>query len=340
MPSEKIQRAAVVGAGAWGTTFAQVLCDAGLEVLLWGRDPKLIETINEVHTSKYLSGIVLPENLRATSDISQVLEFSPQMLVVAIPSSAIEQALLPLAGQVSKLEIVSLVKGLKNGHFMSELIAHTLQVPQANVTVISGPNLAGEIAARQPAATVVANQEIERAQRVAEACDAGYFRPYISTDVIGCEIGGVAKNVIALAVGAATGMGLGKNTQSTLITRGLAEITRLGLALGANGETFLGLAGIGDLTTTCSSQLSRNFTFGENIGKGLSVQQALGASRGVAEGVNSCDHVLALAKENGVDMPITEAVVDVVHNNHSAAQMGERLLGRPRKMDGVEIQLA
>ena len=203
------------------------------------------------------------------------------------------------------------------------------------LAVVSGPNLADEIAAGQPTATVVAATRQEVAARVAAACATATFRPYTNTDVLGVELCGAVKNVIALAVGIASGCGMGDNSKATIITRGLVEITRLGLALGAVPETFAGLAGMGDLVATCSSPLSRNQSFGRRLGEGMSVERATAVSRGVAEGARSARAVLDLASSHGVEMPITAGVVAVVEGAASVTDVTDALLSRPRKAEGV-----
>ncbi len=197
---------------------------------------------------------------------------------------------------------------------MSEVIEEVTKVPAERIAVVTGPNLAAEIVARQPAASVVACVDEDAARRLQAACHTAYFRPYTSTDVIGCELGGAVKNVIGLAVGIADGMGLGDNTKGSLITRGLAEATRLGVAMGADPLTFSGLAGLGDLVATCSSPLSRNHTFGTNLGRGMTLEETIAVTKQTAEGVKSCQSVADLAGRHGVDMPITETVVDIVHH--------------------------
>jgi len=199
------------------------------------------------------------------------------------------------------------------------------------VAVLSGPNLAPEIADRQPAACVVACGDESVARRIQAACHTPYFRPYTNTDVVGCELGGAVKNVIALAVGIAGGMGLGDNTKASLITRGLAETTRLGVAMGADPYTFAGLAGMGDLVATCSSRLSRNNTFGHNLGRGMSLAETIAATSQTAEGVKSCESVAELARRHGVDMPITETVVDIVHNGKPPLVAVKELMSRSAK---------
>ena len=222
---------------------------------------------------------------------------------------------------------------------MGEVIADASGVPEERIAVLSGPNLSREIAEQQPTATVVASTDVELAKEIARACHNSYFRPYVSTDVVGTEMAGATKNVIAVAIGAAEGMGLGINTRSTLITRGLAEMTRLGTALGADPATFAGLSGIGDLVATCSSRLSRNFSLGHRLGSGMSLAEAMALSPGVVEGVASAGPILQVAASVGVDMPITSAVVEVVEGRASIADMGRMLLSRPQKMDGWKIEL-
>jgi glycerol-3-phosphate dehydrogenase (NAD(P)+) len=218
---------------------------------------------------------------------------------------------------------------------MTEVIAEVAEVPALRVAAISGPNLAREIIQRQPAATTVACVDIDNAKKVAAAITTAYFRPYWTEDVIGTELGGAVKNVIALANGMAVGLGYGENAQASLITRGLAEMSRLGAALGANPMTFLGLAGIGDLIATCTSSLSRNRTFGENLGRGLTVEQTVELTKQTCEGVKSCQAILQLATAHGVEMPITEQVVQVVHHGMHPREMLGNLMSRdPRAEQG------
>jgi glycerol-3-phosphate dehydrogenase (NAD(P)+) len=225
------------------------------------------------------------------------------------------------------------MKGIEVGTSkrMSEVIVEVTDVPEDRVAVISGPNLAKEIAARQPAASVVACTDLEVAARLQRACNSGYFRPYTNHDVLGCELGGAVKNVIALAVGMAAGLGFGDNARASLITRGLAETTRIGEALGADPLTFSGLAGLGDLVATCSSPLSRNRTFGENLGRGMKVDEVLAITRQTAEGVKSCESILDLARMNNVEVPITEHVALVVHEGMTVGEMLQSLLSRDPK---------
>lgn len=331
-------RAAVLGAGAWGTTFAAVLADAGCEVTVWGRDAAVCaEIAGSRRNERYLPGIQLPEGVTADPDAARAVA-GAEVVAVAIPSQSARATLTPLAGSLDDGAVtVSLMKGveLATDQRMSEVVAEALGLTADRVAVISGPNLALEIAARQPTATVVASSDPTTAERVAAACASAYFRPYTNDDVVGVELCGAVKNVIALAVGISQGRGLGYNTMATVITRGLVEITRLGLALGARAETFPGLAGMGDLMATCASPDSRNHRLGLLIGKGLTLDEAIVATGGTAEGVKSSRSVLELATRVGVEMPITAAVAQVLHGGLPVDALAPLLLGRPRKPEGL-----
>ena len=327
----QIQRVAVLGAGTWGTTFAKVLADAGRDVVLWARRPDVARAItDERRNPEYLPGVDLPA-IEATTTAAAALE-GAHAVVLAVPSQTLRhnltawRPLLP-AGRT----LVSLAKGVELGTLerMSEVIAEVADVPSDHVAVLTGPNLAREIALGEPTATVIACRDHARAVALQHACMTGYFRSYTNTDVIGCELGGAGKNVIALAVGIAAGMGLGDNSRASLITRGLAEISRLGVALGADPLTFAGLAGLGDLVATCSSPLSRNRTFGERLGRGDTLAQAEAANHGqVAEGVKSCVSICQLGGRHGVELPIADAVRRVCHENLPVASLAKELLSR------------
>ncbi len=308
-------KAAVLGAGSWGTTFAQVLCDAGTPVSLWARSVSTVEAITATRENpRYLPGITLPTSLTATTDPAAALD-GADLVVLAVPAQTLRSCLVALAPLIPpEALLVSLMKGIELGSCkrMSEVIAETLDVPPSRVAVVSGPNLAREIAERQVAASVVACTDEVGARLLQRACHTGYFRPYWNTDVIGSELGGAVKNIIALAVGIAVGLGLGDNTKATLITRGLAEMARLGEVMGADPRTFAGLAGLGDLVATCSSPLSRNRTFGQHLGQGMNFAQATEVTTQTAEGVTSCAPVLELARKHGVEMPITEVIAAVI----------------------------
>ncbi|MGW5400632.1 NAD(P)H-dependent glycerol-3-phosphate dehydrogenase [Streptomyces sp. NPDC003952] len=327
-------KAAVFGTGSWGTAFAMVLADAGCEVVLWGRRRELVDAINSGRTNPdYFPDIELPANIRATDDPAEAAA-GADFTVLAVPSQTLRGNLAAWAPLLApETVLVSLMKGVELGTAkrMSEVIEEVAKVPADRVAVVTGPNLAREIAARQPAASVVACIDEAVAQRLQAACHTPYFRPYTSTDVIGCELGGAVKNVIGLAVGIADGMGLGDNTKGSLITRGLAEATRLGLAMGADPLTFSGLAGLGDLVATCSSPLSRNHTFGTNLGRGMTLEETIAVTKQTAEGVKSCQSVADLARRHGVDMPITDTVVDIVHHGKPTLVALKELMGRSAK---------
>lgn len=329
-------RAAVLGAGSWGTTFAKVLVDAGGDVTLWGRSADVVRAVGERHeNSDYLPGVVLPPALRATTDAGQALD-GAEIVVLAVPSQTLRANLTGWAtGVDGGATLVSLMKGIELGSAkrMSEVIGEVVGCGPDRVAVVSGPNLAQEIAEEQPSATVVACADPDRAEALQRACFTPYLRAYTNGDVVGCELGGTVKNVIALACGIAEGMGFGDNTRALLITRGLAETARLGAALGADPMTFVGLAGLGDLVATCSSPLSRNRTFGERLGRGASLAEAQAAARTTAEGVKSCRSVLDLAGRVGVDVPITEGVVGVCHLGIPATDLVPALMGRGMKAE-------
>jgi glycerol-3-phosphate dehydrogenase (NAD(P)+) len=326
--------AAVMGGGSWGTIFAQVLCDAGTPAVLWCRRPEIASTINATRCNlEYLPDITLAASLRATADPAEAVA-GADLVVLAVPSQTLRQNLLRWAGLIPPDALmVSLMKGieLNTCKRMSEVIAEAAGRAPEQIAVVTGPNLAHEIAQRQYAATVVACSDQQVAENLQKACHTSYFRPYTNPDVVGCELGGAAKNPIALAVGIAVGMGLGDNTKAMLITRGLAEIARLGAALGADQHTFAGLAGMGDLVATCSSPLSRNRTFGEKLGRGIPLADIIANTNQVAEGVMSSKSVLELAAAHSVEMPITEVVAAVVHAGLDVGEAALMLASRSAK---------
>lgn len=329
-------KAAVVGSGSWGTAFASVLADAGAQVTMWARRPAVVAAINDEHCNvDYLPDLRLPPSLRATDQIAEATD-GADLIIVAVPSQSLRENLAGWGGVFGdRAPVVSLMKGVELGTTkrMSEVLSEAGDVDPGRVVVLSGPNLAKEIAARQPAAAVVASTSPRMRAVVAEACATPYFRPYLGGDVIGTEIAGATKNVIAVACGIASGMGMGDNTLASLITRGLAETARLGAALGADPATFLGLAGVGDLVATCASPLSRNRTFGFSLGQGHSVQETIAATKQVAEGVKSCRSILDLARAAGVDVPIVENIEAVVYEGRSTADVAGALMSRARKLE-------
>jgi len=333
--SGSLGTAAVMGAGAWGTAVAKVLADAGNDVRLWARSPDVVGEVNADHTnSRYLSSIVLPTTIRATTDPAEALDGVTTVLL-GVPSQSLRANLEGWRGHIADgATLVSLAKGIELGTLMrmSQVIVDVTGVDAGQVAVVSGPNLADEIADEQPAATVVACSDSGRAVALQRALNTGYLRPYTNSDVVGTEIGGACKNVIALACGMAAGVGLGENTAAAIITRGLAEIMRLGIALGATTATLAGLAGVGDLVATCTSTHSRNRTFGQRLGRGETLAEAQRATHGhVAEGVTSCASILSLASSYDVEMPLTDAVYRVCHKGLSVDEAVVLLLGRSTK---------
>jgi glycerol-3-phosphate dehydrogenase (NAD(P)+) len=325
-----------MGGGSWGTAYAKVLADAGTSVTLWTRRPVLADAINATRENPdYLPGVRLPDAVKATHDAAAALSGS-DVVVLAVPSQQLREN---LTAWVSRLPpaclLVSLAKGveLRTSKRMSEVICEVTGVPADRVAVVSGPNLAKEIAAEHPAATVVACSDGGAASRLQRASGTAYFRPYTNTDVVGCELGGAVKNVIALAVGIAAGMELGDNTKASIITRGLAETARLGVKLGAAPLTFAGLAGLGDLVATCMSPLSRNRAVGEELGRGRSLEEIVAATRQVAEGIKSCESIRDLAHSCDVDMPIVEHVYLAVHEGLAPAEAVRSLMSRDMKAE-------
>ena len=324
-------RIAVVGAGSWGTTFASMLA-ARHDTVLWAREPEVAEGVSRHHVNP----LFLPENpldpsLRASTSLEEVIE-GRELIAVVVPTQHLRAVVEPMGATVAAdAVILSLAKGIEQTTLArpSQIVAELTpgHDPQ-RVGVMSGPNLAREIAAGQPAATVVALADAAAGDRAQAALMSARFRVYTSTDVVGCEIGGAVKNVIAIAAGIADGLGFGWNTRAALITRGLAELARLGVALGGDPLTFLGLAGNGDLIATCGSPQSRNHRVGFELGQGRVLADVLADMTMVAEGVTSAPAVRALAEQVGVDMPIVSEVQALLAGQRSAVEVVEVLMGR------------
>lgn len=310
-----VRRVAVLGAGSWGTTFAKVLADGGADVALWARRAELAREISQSkRNSDYLPGINLPRNLWSSSLIPDVLD-GAEIVFFSVPSQSLRESLRIVRDRIpSEAIVVSLMKGVEkgSGFRMSEVITQELDIDPSRIAVVSGPNLALEIAKEQPTAAVVASASIETATFVAATATNPYFRSFVNTDVIGTEFGGVLKNLIAVAIGIVDGVGYGENTKASIITRGLVEMTDFAVAYGGLAPTLSGLAGLGDLIATCESSLSRNNTAGRLLGQGYSFTDVVKQMNQTAEGLSSVAPILELAAARGVDMPIVTQVAGVL----------------------------
>ena len=324
----------VIGAGAWGTALAAVAHRAGSRAILWARDPAIADGINTRHENPiYLPGIALDPAIRATANAAAALSGAEAVLAV-VPAQFLREVLAGFAPHLSPgLPLLLCAKGIETGSLktMSELAAAL--APRNPIAVLSGPSFAAEVARDLPTAVTIASRDAATAELFAAALGGRRFRPYLSADPVGVEIGGAVKNVLAIACGIVDGLGLGDNARAALITRGLAEMTRLGIAKGARPETFAGLSGLGDLVLTCGGAQSRNHTLGVSLGRGQSLSEALAGRRSVVEGVASAAAVAALAAKHGVEMPIVDAVDAVLHRDMAIAPMIEGLLARPRRAE-------
>lgn len=322
---------AVVGGGSWGTAFASIPAQNQVPTLLWARRKECVDEINQDHRNHdYLPDIDLPLGLRATADLEEAVARA-STVVMAVPSHAFREKVAEVAPLLAPdTSVVSLTKGVERDTFkrMSEVIVEAADLPPERVAVVSGPNLAKEVARGLPGATVVACLDEQRARRLQELFHLPTFRVYTNTDVCGVEIGGACKNVVAIAAGIASGLGYGDNSLAALVTRGLVELTRLGVRLGANPLTFVGLAGVGDLVATCLSPQSRNRTVGFGLGQGQSLDEVIASMNQVAEGVKSCAAILQLAASVGAEMPIAERVGKVLYEGADVRAMVDDLLTR------------
>lgn len=327
---------AVMGAGSWGTAYSMVCCDAGEDVVLWARrDEVAQEVAADRRNHAYLGDVELPDSLEATADPQEALA-DAEVVVVAVPSHALRSSLEQWRSVIPRDALyVSLIKGVELDTRLraSQVIRQVLEVPYDRVVVLSGPNLARECARRLPSATVVAAPEPAVTKRVQAMSHTGYFRVYTNPDIVGVELGGAVKNPIALAAGMGDGLGFGDNTKAMLLTRGLAEMSRLGVAQGGNPLTFSGLAGMGDLVATCMSTQSRNRHVGEQLGAGCSLEEIINDMNMVAEGVKSSKALAEIAREHGVEMPIIDHVVKVVHEGMGVRDMVRSLMEREPKAE-------
>ncbi len=316
----------LLGGGSWGTTVA-ALATRNAPVMLWARDSATVDDINtNRRNSRYLPDLTLPATLRASADLGEVVA-QADVIVMGVPSNSFRPVLQEVAQHIRPwVPVLSLTKGLElsSGKRMTELVVECL--PGHPVGVLTGPNLAREILGGQAAASVISMEDEIIVRRLQSLFHSGLFRVYTNTDLIGCELGGVLKNIIAIAVGMGDGQGAGDNTRSALITRGLSEMTRLGVAMGGKAETFAGLTGMGDLIATCTSPLSRNRSVGVELGKGRKLDDIIASMHMVAEGVKSAPTVIALAEKHGVSMPISRDVFDVLQGHRTPSEIFRGLL--------------
>ena len=324
---------AVIGAGSWGTTVA-ALASASADTVLWARRPDLADELDLAHTnSAYLPGFTLPAALRATSDLAAAVT-GADVVVMGVPSHGFREIIAAAAPHIGDgVPVVSLAKGLEQGTQLRMTEVAAEELPGHPVGVLTGPNLAAEVLAGQPAASVIAFADEAVAADLQDLLGAPTLRIYTNPDVVGCEVAGVVKNVIAIAAGMCDGMGFGDNSKATLITRGLAEMARLGIAMGAKALTFGGLAGLGDLVATCASARSRNNSVGRALGEGRRIEEILAAMNMVAEGVKSSPSVVELARRHGVEMPIVEQVAEVCAGRSDARTALATLMTRARKSE-------
>ena len=328
----KARKVAVLGAGSWGTTFSKILADGGADVALWARRPELAREITESkRNSDYLPGINLPRSIRGSSSLEKVLDGAEQVFL-SVPSQSLRENLKAIRDLVpADAIVVSLMKGVERGtgYRMSEVIEQELGIGDERVAVVSGPNLALEIAKEQPTAAVVSSANLETATLVAMTATNPYFRSFVNTDVIGTEFGGVLKNLIAVAIGIVDGVGYGENTKASIITRGLVEMTDFAVAYGGRAETLAGLAGLGDLIATCESSLSRNNTAGRLLGQGYTFSDVVKQMNQTAEGLSSVAPILELALAKGVEMPIVSQVAEVLAGTMNPRDIAPHLTTDP-----------
>ena len=331
------ERIAVLGAGSWGTTLAALLAEKDFEVTLWARTPDLARAISKTHENQvYLPGLKLPEKLKGTSSLEEALK-GATMIVSAIPSHGIRKVFEKAGAYITgEPVIVSATKGIEEGTLRTPSWILKEALPELrydNIVVLSGPSFALEVSRKLPAAVSAASASAAAASRVQQAFSTDFFRVYTNTDTVGVELGGALKNIIAIASGISDGLKLGCNARAALITRGLAEITRLGVRMGGHSQTFSGLSGLGDLVLTCTGTLSRNYTVGFKIGEGRTMEEVVGSMRMVAEGVKTSNAVKSLAFMQGVEMPISEEVWQVLYNEKRAKDAVLDLMKRELKSE-------
>jgi glycerol-3-phosphate dehydrogenase (NAD(P)+) len=333
-----MKRVSIIGAGNWGTALAVVAARADHAVRIWSRNAAVVDSINREHVnSRYLTGTIMPDNIRATADILEALD-GAELVILAAPSHATRELLSTMAETLRPaMIVVSATKGveIETGKRISEIVSEmTVDGPALRFVCLSGPSFAMEVAENHPTAIVAASEDAEAARIVQEAFSFQNLRVYTNQDVIGTELGGSVKNVMAIAAGMVAGLGFGSNSVAALITRGLAEMTRLALSEGGKIETLMGLAGLGDLVLTCNGSLSRNRFVGEELGKGRPLDEIEAGMSEVAEGVKTTRAVKHLAERKGIEMPITNEVHAVLYERKPAADAANALMARPLKDEG------
>lgn len=323
----------VIGGGAWGTALAEALAKGGRNVTIWAMEDDVVQSINTKHeNTTYLAGVPLSENLKATGDIHEAA--SKDVILMVTPAQHMRSTLETIKPSLDqKRPVVICSKGieLESGLLLSDVAKQT--IPATRIAVLSGPTFASEVALGLPSAVTIGADSMELARELQEALGVKRFRPYVTDDLIGTQLGGAIKNVIAIACGIVTGRKLGDSARAALLTRGIAEISRLGIAMGSKKETLLGMCGIGDLMLTCSSMQSRNFSLGASLGQGEKLEDILGQRNAVTEGVHTAQSTLALAKKHAVDMPITEAVNKCLNEGMGIDEAIEEMLNRPFKYE-------
>jgi glycerol-3-phosphate dehydrogenase (NAD(P)+) len=324
---------AVIGAGSWGTTLAHLLAEKDYDVALWAFEKNIVDEINRIRTnSTYLPGASLSPNIEATGNLKDAVT-KARYIVNAVPTQFTRPVFKKAAGFLPRdAVVISASKGIEQGTLLTvSAILH--EITKRKIAVLSGPSFAKEVIKKHPTAVTLATEDADTGIRLQEIFNAGYFRVYTHTDVIGVELGGALKNVIAIASGISDGLRLGHNARAALITRGLAEIVRLGKAMGADQRTFSGLSGLGDLVLTCTGPLSRNYTVGVNLGKGMTLRDILASTKSVAEGVATALSAYELSKKHGVEMPIIEQVYKVIYKDKSPAAAVKILMSRTLKTE-------
>lgn len=333
-----MQKIGIIGAGAWGTALAQSLATTGRDVTLWAREPEVVEAINNSHENTvFLPGIPLDHSIRATDSLTKTADCDTILLVT--PAQYVRDTLQALKADIAEGKpVVICAKGIEieTGQLMSQVAEE--EVPNATIAILSGPTFAAEIARGLPSAVTISTTDKDVAQELRDGLASRSLRPYIADDLIGAQIGGAVKNVIAIACGAIQGRKLGENARAALMTRGLAEMARLTYAMGGKKETLMGMCGIGDLVLTCSSMQSRNFSLGVLLGEGRNLKEIMLERKSVTEGVHTAEALMVMAKNHAVDMPIAEAVYDVLSGEAKMIEVMDQMLDRPLNPVKVEVQ--